>query len=104
MNLRLAGNSLRFRMTTADVDQLADGKSVNGVTRFTPDSDLKYRVQPSDAVSVITASLESENIVVRVPEALAIKWARGDGVSLSATQTLGDGELLKILIEKDFHS
>jgi len=49
----------------------------------------------------VTASFEDARISVIVPRTMAHHWASTDDVGLQAEQEVG-GEVLQILIEKDF--
>ena len=102
MKLRIKGNSLRIRMTQSEVGWINLGKSVAEVIHFAPGSELRYKVQSSPVESAIGVQFNGSEICVMVPEALSISWAGGDAVSLRAEQSLGTGEKLDILIEKDF--
>jgi hypothetical protein len=102
MKLRLFGNSLRLRLTPAEVAQLADRGLVSGETRFGAASRLCYCLRASPSATSLTASFDSINITVDIPTAAAGQWARGDEVGLSAIQQAGDGASLRIVIEKDF--
>ena len=104
MKLRLSNNVLRLRLDSAEVEELAGRGTVSGQTSFAPDTHLSYSLRCAGDVTDITASMVSGKIIVTVPEALASQWARGEGVSLSATQPIGDGKSLEITIEKDLHS
>ena len=56
----------------------------------------------SDAdISVVTATFDEGRIIVRVPRELAHSWATTDQIGISAVQTISDGDVLKLLIEKD---
>jgi hypothetical protein len=102
MKLRLFENSLRFRLTPAEVAQLASRGFVAGETRFGPKTRLSYCLRATPSVTSITASFDLSNITVNIPPATVAEWARGQQVGLSATQQAGLGTVLKISIEKDF--
>lgn len=103
MKLRIQGNSLRLRLRRSEVRQLADGGRVEERTAFGPAAAaaLVYALLADD-VTHVTASFEEGRLDVRVPHAVAAAWAGGDQIGIEASQPAGGGELLRILIEKDF--
>lgn len=102
MKLRLFDNSLRLRLTPAEVAQLADRGGVAGETSFSDTIVLRYHLRTSPSAKSVTASFDSTTVAVEIPIALAGEWIRGPEVGLSATQESAPGVILKILIEKDF--
>jgi hypothetical protein len=102
MKLRLFENSLRLRLTPAEVAQFADHKQLTGETVFGPTSRLRYSLRASPTATAIVVSYDSSNITVDVPLTDAAKWARGGDVSLSTEQKTTPGDILKISVEKDF--
>ncbi len=102
MKLRLFDNSLRLRLTPAEVTQLADRGLVSGATSFSTTSSLHYHLRANSSAANMVASFDSTTVTVDIPTALATAWTRGPDVGLSATQETGRGDKLKILIEKDF--
>ncbi|HEY1923165.1 MAG TPA: hypothetical protein VGG44_10485 [Tepidisphaeraceae bacterium] len=110
MKLRLFDNSLRLRLTPAEVAQLADRGLVTGETSFSATSSLSYRLRTSSTATSILASFDSSTVTVDIPAALAGQWTRTAEVGISATQETGQetgretgqAARLKILIEKDF--
>ncbi len=56
----------------------------------------------SDAdISAVTATFDEGRIIVRVPKDTAQTWAATDQIGIAAVQSISDGDVLKILIEKD---
>jgi len=86
----------------AEVDTLRESGLVSANTQFPGARTFRYSVESSPA-SVNPAAFFSENeIIVRLPETTVLTWAGSDQVSISGEQVLDDGEILKILVEKDF--
>ncbi len=100
MKLRIRGDTVRFRLKRAEVDQIAAGISIVEETHF-PDSVLTYRLDVSGD-SDISASLDNASLVVSLPKSMVSDWAATDEVSLSAEQKLSGTGSLSLLIEKDF--
>lgn len=91
-----------MRLTRSEVDALRERGVVTCTTGFPGGREFRYQVESSPA-SVNPGAFFSENAVtVRLPESSVLAWAMTETVSLEGEQRLDDGELLKILVEKDF--
>jgi len=100
MKLRIRGDNIRLRLKRGEVDQLAAGAAIVEQTHF-PDRVLTFRLNAAGN-SDISASFDSDSIVVSVPESQVLDWASTDKVSLYADQKLLGTGSLSLLIEKDF--
>jgi len=101
MKLRIENSSIRLRLTQTDVSRFAEFGSISAVTPFGGGGTLTYSLQSSDTAGAVTASFEDARIAVIVPDAMAHHWASTGDVSIQAEQETG-GDVLQILIEKDF--
>lgn len=101
MKLRVRGNSLRLRLSRSEVETFDQLGRVEESVRFGPGALLVYAMEraPDGALS---ARLEGSRVTVSVPAGLAGPWCRTEQVGLEAEQPTGDGQTLRILIEKDF--
>jgi hypothetical protein len=104
MKLRIRGNTLRLRLTRPEVDELAErGEVRDGIAFGVAAADrLGYSLVTSDDATAPCAALSSKGITVTLPKALARDWAFSDTVGIGAEQSIGAGEALRILVEKDF--
>lgn len=104
MKLRIRGNSIRLRLLRGEVERLSGGESVSEAIRFglTEKETLIYTLASSADAKQIAARFAEGEIVITLPAAAALNWARSDEVGLGAEQKLDGGENLKILVEKDF--
>ena len=100
MKLRLQGNSLRLRLRQGEVRRLVENGSVEERTEFKPVG-FVYALSVADAETV-SASFEANRIVVSVPRAVAREWATSDQVGIEASQRTPSGDVLRLLVEKDF--
>jgi len=100
VKLRIRGDSLRLRLTRAEVRSLRETGSVTEAVNFGP-SVLHYELRRAE-VDAPTARFEGDRIVVSLPRAQANAWAEGDAVGIAATQALAGDASLALLIEKDF--
>ena len=85
-----------------EVDQLRETGVVAATTGFPGGRELRYSVESSPAYVNPAAFLSDNTISIRLPEATVLAWATTEQVSMQGEQTLDDGALLKILVEKDF--
>ena len=101
MKLRLKENSVRLRLLRSEVAALADNGTVYETVRF-GERVFTYSITSEDSGG-ISAHFLADHILVKIPETLARDWAASDMASLEALQNVGEnGEVLTILIEKDF--
>ena len=102
MKLRVRGNSLRLRLTRAEVDRLRSGGRVEERVCFGPTSSLTYSIERQD-VRDTRAELEGLAVRVVAPNAVVDAWATSEAVGFDADQRIGDGDVLRILVEKDWN-
>lgn len=102
MKLRILGDSLRLRLSQSEVKQFGDTARVEQSVRFGPGSAMAYAIEHASEVETIRASFEGSVVTVRMPTSVAKAWVDTDEVSVRGDQPLEGGELLSLLIEKDF--
>ncbi|RLD21226.1 MAG: hypothetical protein DRI71_09375 [Bacteroidetes bacterium] len=98
MKLRIKGNTLRMRLSEPEVNMLAEGKSVVDKTEF-PSADLVYKIEPWEGNS---ADFEEGMLRIGLNKDEINVWAETDQVSISMESTSKSGNILSILVEKDF--
>lgn len=101
MKLRILGNSLRLRVSQAEMSQIRSRGVVRQHVAFGPGRRLTYELR-TVADGRVCASFDDERICVTLPRAVAARWQEPDEVSIRGEQALPGGERLKILVEKDF--
>ena len=102
MKLRIRDNSLRLRLTQAEVETLNRQGLVTASTAFPGGRKLKYEIESSPASVAPAAHFSEHCLTIRVPETAVLAWASSEQVSISGEQRLDEGEVLSLLIEKDF--
>ncbi|MEM6991972.1 MAG: hypothetical protein AAF721_15795 [Myxococcota bacterium] len=104
MKLRILGDTLRVRLAQAEVARLREVGQVDQSIHFGPSAGqaIEYAVIADPAARVIEAHLSGTSIKVHIPVSDVQVWADGTDVSLRASQDVGAGRELAILIEKDF--
>ncbi|NNC77430.1 MAG: hypothetical protein HKN77_05655 [Woeseiaceae bacterium] len=102
MKLRIRDNSVRLRLTQGEVEALAKDGLIAATTAFPDGRDFKYQVESSPASVKPEANFTASVISVRLPESTVLAWATSSQVSIAGKQQLDDGQLLELLVEKDF--
>ena len=102
MKMRVQNNSIRIRLTRSEVEDFARDGRASASLRFGGDSTLTYTLQSAGALDAMQAVFTESEIHIRVPEAMAREWSGGDEVGMHGSQTLDNGELLDVVVEKDF--
>jgi len=103
LKLRVLDNSIRLRLTRSEVDAVNDTGVVRGRVRFAGSNTFDYVLESSPATVKPEAHISNNVLTVRLPEMDVGQWAGSEQVSIMSEQLLGNGEQLKILVEKDFH-
>ena len=102
MKLRIRGNSIRLRVTRAELATVAQDGELRDVVIFGPGVELGYALKIAGAGKGLSADLSDREITIFVPESRAREWLDTELVSLRGEQDLDNGDSLKILVEKDF--
>lgn len=104
MKLRIKGNSIRLRLLRSEVERLAANGTVSEEVRFgtATDQALRYAIAASDGIEEVTAQFSDNQILVLLPESVALDWTTGNGVGIEASMSVGNDSDLSILLEKDF--
>lgn len=103
MKLRIRGNTLRLRLTRAEVERLGGSAGcVAESVRFGPEASLNYSIKRGD-VRALRAEFHAGSLHVTAPHAVVAAWAKSDEVGFECEQSTGDGHILRILVEKDWN-
>ena len=102
VKLRVRDNSIRLRLTQTEVDKIQTDGLVKATVSFPGGSGLDYILESTAAAVKASASFSDGALTVQLPESEVLDWASTEQVSIAADEVLDDGQLLKILVEKDF--
>lgn len=102
MKLRVLDNSIRLRLTQTEVSKAHTDGLVRGRVHFGGSNTFDYVLESSPATVAPEAHISNNVLTVRIPEMDIRKWADSDQVTIRSEQGLDGGELLTILVEKDF--
>lgn len=103
MKIRIKGNSIRFRLSKTEVQELCSNGSVWSNTHFGEEaSNLRYGLQVSQTIQEMNASFQKNTICIEIPQALIKDWENNDLVGFENVQKTETNDGLSLLIEKDF--
>lgn len=102
MKLSIKDNCVCMCLTRSEVDVLRDRGLVVSETGFPDSRKLRYQIESSPASVHPAASFSENTVAIRLPESTVLEWATTANDTLRGEQLLDDGEVLSILIEKDF--
>lgn len=99
MKLRIDGLSMRLRLTSEEVAQLAQEGRVGEALPFggTRDQELRYSLVVSDEAAALGVEYDAGDIRVIVPRAWAENWPESDSIGLDGALPNGTS----LLVEKD---
>ncbi|MEY8021792.1 hypothetical protein AB8P51_13230 [Muriicola sp. SD30] len=100
MKIRIKGNSVRFRLTRSEVEELCSEGYIKETTHF-PGSTFNYAVKKSNREE-IHASFEEGIITLHVDADQLKGWASNEQVGFEALQQIDPETSLHLLLEKDF--
>ena len=98
MKLRVKGDTMRFRLSELEVNQLQQGNQVADKIHF-PSATFTYIVQPSASTTI---DFIDNEVLLTVNREDVGKLAKSDQVSIVEVIIGSNGNNLSILVEKDF--
>lgn len=104
MKLRIKGNSIRLRLGQSEVKRLQSSGAIEECTVFGPSAEQRfvYAICASSEQRGVSADFMGRRLTICAPLSGILRLASTDQVGIHAVQQTGDGNELKILIEKDF--
>lgn len=99
--MRIKGNSLRLRLTQAEVKRLGAGEVVEEQTNFANAMKLSYRLEQAEQTEV-QSIFEDNTIRIIVPSTAVKIWANSQQVKLNEGALSHSQNGLQITVEKDF--
>ena len=101
MKIRIKGNSIRYRLTKSEVNQLAVTGYLEEQTIF-PSNRFVYALEVNEGDNPLFARLGHNKITMHIPSSFCKDWAQNDIVGLSANMPFFEDNSLYLLVEKDF--
>ena len=93
-------NSVRLRLSKPEVDAFGKDGHIEDVTCFI-NGTLTYTLQRYEG-ETMAASIFGNKITMQIPTILANDWVNTNKVGCEFNQPLPDGNMLYLLLEKDF--
>lgn len=101
MKIRIEDNSIRLRLRRSEVEHLGSTGSLYANT-IMPGGRFEYALVLNDAIDVLTALKTKDGIRMELPQAEGESWVNSEQVGFERELPLGDGQTLRLLVEKDF--
>ena len=101
MKLRIYNNSIRIRLSKPEVEQFCRDKNLRDHISF-PGNNFSYALQVLPGMTEFAADFAQGTMTITVPEAVIQNWDTSEETGFQATVDSGKGELLRLIIEKDF--
>jgi len=103
MKIRIKGNSVRIRLSKSELDKFAANGYLEETTAFVS-STLTYALEKRADIygNTLTADMQNNTITMFIPQSLLTEWTQTDRVGFEANMMLDNGEVLYLLLEKDF--
>ena len=101
MKIRIKGNSVRFRLTRSEVDSFCRTGKIEERTNLNGGV-FSYSVRLDENVRELMAEFHDNTISLLLPEKILGDWDTNDQVGFQNTLRLENGDMLFLLLEKDF--
>jgi hypothetical protein len=101
MKIRIKGNSVRIRLSKAEVEKLGDTGYIEehacfGSNRFV------YALRTELHANELSASFDEGKITMYIPASFIKDWAVNEVVGFEGMMAVSHAESLQLLVEKDF--
>tara|TARA_R100000789_G_scaffold41400_1_gene42927 strand:+ start:255 stop:623 length:369 start_codon:yes stop_codon:yes gene_type:complete len=100
MKIRIRGNSVRYRLTKNEVEQLCREKFIVEETNFS-NLDFSYAIKVSHSKN-LEVNFANNQILLQIPEKLLQGWDTNNKVGFSHSVTTSNNKVIDLLLEKDF--
>ncbi|MEG3658678.1 hypothetical protein V5097_14810 [Arenibacter palladensis] len=101
MKIRIQGNSVRYRLTRSEVASLKKDGHYKQQTAFNG-KNFVYAVAAKENITGLQAEFKEDTITLYIPKNESLKWPDIDRVGYENKMVLNDGQVLNLLLEKDF--
>jgi hypothetical protein len=101
MKIRIKDNSVRYRLTKSEVKKLCTEHYLSATTEFAT-TYLQYAIAVKENITLLDADYIDHKITLFFPAVEAAIWYDSDRITYENTIVLPNGNLLKLLLEKDF--
>ncbi len=102
MKLRIRGNSIRIRVTQTELEQMGTLGRVSETIDFGAGARLTYALARTEDGDQPRVRFADGTITASIPAATVAEWVSTEAAAIGGEQPLGGGDVLTILVEKDF--
>src|ERR1700749_5806 len=104
MKLRIEGNSLRLRVTQAELNRLKSGGEVAEIIHFGPElqGNLRYTLVTAEQLLPVMVSFNNSAIAVSIAPKEFESWLEESRDGIYAKLETGATGPLEVILEKDF--
>lgn len=103
MKIRIKGNSIRWRLTQTEVENVDAGQIVQETVPFGKGQpSFRYVLYANSETDKILATYADHTLKIDLPIQQVKQWAGTDQVGLEENIVWEDGTTLHVLVEKDF--
>lgn len=103
MKIRIQGNSIRYRLRQPEVEFFKIYGSVIETIQLGKElTDRLVFILKRSLNDEIAVQYADKTTIINVPGSLAERWVSSDLVGFDAAIDIGNGNVLKVLVEKDF--
>lgn len=102
VKLRILQQSLRFRLSQKDVEELISGNELENMVQLSPVSGEHFRITLRRCHMPSKVTLQDRTLQVQFADKLCQNLASIDIVTIEEKLDVGDGNFLRIMLEKDF--
>jgi dephospho-CoA kinase len=101
MKIRIQRNSVRYRLTRSEVALLKENGYHSEQTAFNG-KNFTYAVAAKENITDLQAAFQEDTITLFLPKKESVKWPDSEKVGYENKMVLNDGQILNLLLEKDF--
>ncbi|WP_031429049.1 DUF7009 family protein [Flavimarina sp. Hel_I_48] len=101
MKIRIKQNSIRFRLTRSEVEQVCKQGHYEEETDFNS-GQFRYSVCTKEGIENLEAYFIENRITLYLPDTYATQWLDSEQVGFEHNMPLENGKELLLLLEKDF--
>ena len=102
MKLRIKGNSIRFRLTQSEVEELNKKGHVEDLVNFGDGVKFIYEIKADLNKNILEPVFKANKISVLVCQDQISQWALTDKVTIKENYINSDGDEVIVMIAKDF--
>ena len=103
MKIRIANNSIRFRLKQPEVQLFSQQQSIAEVLEFGAalNDQIQFVLKTANSEQ-FSITFEEHAVTLQVPQPLAQEWTSTDLVGFEEAIETAKGKIIKVLVEKDF--